>query len=363
MATSLQYTFPAIDADLIIRDAFERCGIPNWQEDGLKYDAARRSLNFLLSHWPNRGLNLFTNFQGIIPIVVGQNMYRMPANISKILEAKLVNSNRLLNGTPQSNTTTSFDNTGGGTASIPFNQNPQAGVGCLQTAPNGNISYTYNLNPMTPQAILYVGVTTAVTQVYQLVIECSFLTNPQPQDWITVYQAQSMTYYYGLTQWFSLPNTFTTANWRIRETGGNTLNIAQIYFNIPYYSLPMKPVGRDLFFQFPTNSQSALSTTYWNNRIIDISFDVWALPVEGYQFFVYNAVRQIQDIGSFFNSLDIGPKFVEAATAGLAYKLAQKYAPERISDLDMAYKEVFIEAAKEDTENAESIVNFGLKDI
>lgn len=358
MATSYQYQFPQMTADLVIQEAYERCGVLDWQRDPLKSESARRSLNFLFYQWMNQGLNLFTVYQGIIPIVIGQNMYPLPPNISKILEAKMVNSNRMLQGTPKSNTLATFDGMGGGSAAIPFNQNPQAGVGCLQTGVNGNISYTYA--EKSPQAILYVGIEAAVTMVYELVIECSFLVNPQgAQDWIEVYHIPKTTYYYGNTQWYSFPNTYTAVNWRVRQiNGAMPLNLAQIYFNIPYYSLTMNPVGRDLFFGFPTNNQASISTTYWNNRIQNISFDVWSLPLQGYQFFVYNATRYIQDVGNFYNSLDISARFMEVAASGLSYKLAQKWAPERVGDLKSDYMEAFINAGKEDSEDVDKNITY-----
>src|SRR4051812_24471948 len=104
MGTSLQYTFPTIDADLIIRDAFERCGILNYFEDDLRYESAKRSLNLLLQHWINRGFNLFTVQQGVMQIIPGQFIYDLPENISKLLLCKLANSTQKLGGTASSST-------------------------------------------------------------------------------------------------------------------------------------------------------------------------------------------------------------------------------------------------------------------
>lgn len=344
MSTSLQYNFPYIDADLLIRDAFERCGILNYLEDGLKYASARRSLNFLLQHWPNKGFNLFTFELGIIPIVPLQNVYELPLNTSKILQCKLANANRILGGTPSSSA--------GGNASAPFTATITGS--CQQTSANGNISYLYPQG----QPILCVGVLSAATETYQLAIECSYLTSPTEADWITILQTPAITYYFGQAQWFYLPFTRTAVNWRIRETSGSTLNISQIYFDIPYISLPMKSVGNDLYFQFPSNSQVGVSTTYWTNRSRIPTLNVWPIPNSSYQFFFYSRVRYIQDSGDFFNSIDVSARFIEAATAGLAAKLAQKFAPDKFESLKQEAEYVYNEAGKEDTENVDSLITW-----
>ena len=347
MATSLQYLFQTIDADLVIRDAFERCGIENWLEDRLKYDGARRSLNFLFSHWVNKGLNLFTIDQQIIQIVPGQATYLLPLNTSKILEAKLAQSNRLLGGIPSSSA--------GGNAGAPFT--PTITGNCTQVSANGNISYLYP----TPTPVLYVGVMSANTNLYQLAIECSFLNAPTDADWITILETPQIQYYNQETQWFSLPFTKGALNWRIREFGGATLNITQINFAVPILSIPMRPIGRDLYFQYQPNQISNSTTTYWINRVLTPTLNVYPIPTSGqYNLFVFNRVHYIQDIGDFFNSVDAVSRFLESATAGLAAKLAEKWAVERFEMLSNTAEKVYIEAGKEDEEDVDKQVNFSL---
>jgi len=346
MATSLQYNFQYTDADLIIRDAFERCGIMNWAEDGLKYQAARRSLNFLFSHWINRGLNLFTVELSVIEVVANQAVYNLPENTSKILEAKMANANRILGGAASSSA--------GGNAGAPFTTTVTGS--CQQTAPDGNISYLYP----SAQPILLVGVMSQTTQFYQLVIECSFLVSPGDDDWITLLETPKIEYFYNQTNWFYLPFTKTAVHWRIRETGGATLDVAQIYFGIPYISQPMNAQGRDIYFQFPSNSQVGIPSTYWLNRVQMPTLNLWPVPTDNFQFIFYNRVRYIQDVGDFFNSVNVVGRFLEAAAAGLAAKLAEKYKPELVPTLIMSAETAYVQAAKEDTENVDIQVGFGL---
>ena len=68
----------------IFEEAFERCG----QELRTGYDfrTARRSLNFLLGEWANRGINLWTIEQGSINLVQGQTTYGLPNDTVDLVE-------------------------------------------------------------------------------------------------------------------------------------------------------------------------------------------------------------------------------------------------------------------------------------
>jgi len=58
-----------LDLNNIIEEAFERCG--DELRTGYNMRTARRSLNLLTIEWANRGINLWTIEQGLIPMVQG----------------------------------------------------------------------------------------------------------------------------------------------------------------------------------------------------------------------------------------------------------------------------------------------------
>ena len=344
MGTSNAYSFQNITVDRVINDAYQRIGMLNAYQNGIYYKAARTSGNFLLSSWVNEGLNLFTIDQNIIPIVNGITSYALPANTSKILDCKLSNSNRKLNGTPYTSA--------GGNPAAAFDGN--INTNCTQTSANGSLGYVFSSGTPINYIGVLVGNTTPV-ESYKLALECSYLnanTGLQDEDWITIQQTPLQTYYWGETTWFALPYTKNALSWRIRETNGAILNIAELYFNIPFKSVPMNPIGRDQYFGYPTNSQSGNPTLYWVNRINPPVFNVWPMPVTGdYDMFVYNRVRYIQDLGAYINDIDTIPAFLEALTAGLAVKLAEKFKPELLPDLRQAADVAYLKAGRENTEN------------
>lgn len=72
MATSGTTSWTPDIAELC-EEAFERAGLE--LRSGYDLKTARRSLNFLLTEWANKGLNLWTVRQGSITLVPGQAVY------------------------------------------------------------------------------------------------------------------------------------------------------------------------------------------------------------------------------------------------------------------------------------------------
>lgn len=347
MATSNQYIFPSINADFVIRDAFERCGIEITNEDAIRFEGARRSLNFLLSHWINLGLNLFTVQQGIIPIITGQSKFELPqVTLSKILECNLAKANQIVGGTAGSSTVAS------GSAASVFSTTAGA---CTLADADGYFTYTYTSG----QPITYVGILSNATLVYTLSIQCAFTSTPDEADWITVMETPATTYYVGQTQWWALPFQKSAVSWRIIETGGAILNLGQILLDISYQTQPMRPTGRDLYFQFSSNNQTGNPTTYWADRSSQPALNVYPYANTDYQFFIFNYTNSIADVGSYFNSLPIVGRFLEAACSGLAAKLALKYAFDRYEALKAEADNAYIQAGGEDTEFVDSQVMIG----
>jgi hypothetical protein len=68
----------------IFEEAFERCGLE--MRTGYDLRTARRSLNFLLGEWANRGINLWTIEEGSINLAQGVTTYDLPVDTVDLLE-------------------------------------------------------------------------------------------------------------------------------------------------------------------------------------------------------------------------------------------------------------------------------------
>ena len=72
------------DVNELFEEAFERCG--KELRTGYDFRTARRTLNFLITEWANRGINLWTVEQGQIPLVQGTTTYDLPIDTVDLLE-------------------------------------------------------------------------------------------------------------------------------------------------------------------------------------------------------------------------------------------------------------------------------------
>jgi hypothetical protein len=76
-----------LDLSDLIEEAFERCG--SEVRSGYDFRTARRSLNLLTIEWANRGINLWTIEQGVIPLIQGVNTYDLPTDTIDLLEHQI----------------------------------------------------------------------------------------------------------------------------------------------------------------------------------------------------------------------------------------------------------------------------------
>jgi len=84
MAVTTSTTSFNPEVNELFEEAFERCGVE--MRTGYHFRTARRSLNFLITEWANRGINLWTIEQGQISLVQGQVTYDLPNDTVDLLE-------------------------------------------------------------------------------------------------------------------------------------------------------------------------------------------------------------------------------------------------------------------------------------
>jgi hypothetical protein len=84
MAVTTSTTSFNPDLNEIFEEAFERCGLE--LRTGYDFRTARRSLNFLIGEWANRGINLWTIEQGSINLAQGVTTYDLPNDTVDLVE-------------------------------------------------------------------------------------------------------------------------------------------------------------------------------------------------------------------------------------------------------------------------------------
>lgn len=332
MAYSQTFNFgTTTTVQTFIDEAFELCGIVGAAIDGLQITSAIRSLNFLLSEWTNKGFDLFTVQKAMMQINVGQPSYQLPPYVVEVPECTASNNTRVLGGTPFSSN--------GGTASNAFNGNPNSA--CTQNAPNGYISYTYPAGN-TP-AIYYVGIQNNTSGNYNIVFEYSFDGN----TWLTGLTIGQKFYPIGQIIWAVVPSPINAMAVRIRETGGATLNVQQIYFSVPNFSRILTPISRSEWTSYPNKQIQATPSSYYLDRQISPVLTLWPTPDNSYETLVFNQYQQIMDVTAMNQNIQIPQMFMRACSLALASELAYKFAQDKYPELsrlkDIAYNEAKIE--------------------
>ena len=295
MTTTGTSTFN-LDLNDLIEEAFERCGME--LRTGYDFRTARRSLNLLTIEWANRGLNLWTIEQGVIPMVTGQATYPLPDNTIDLLDQVI----RQNNGT---------------TNQIDININ-RISESTYSTIPN---KLTQG-RPIQVWVNRQTGAANSITATLSGNITSTDTT-------------------------ITLSSTAELASSGFIKIGSETIS----YPNISGNQLLNCARGQN-------NTTAAAHTSGAAITVQNLpSVNVWPTPnAPGNQYtLVYWRMRRMQDAGDGVNTQDIPFRFITAMVAGLAYYLSiklQNVPQERILGLKADYDQQFQLAADEDREKA-----------
>ena len=105
---------------------------------------------------------------------------------------------------------------------------------------------------------------------------------------------------------------------------------------------PLTKVSRSQYQAFSNKTSTGTPSQYFVQRFIDkITVTLYLTPgsSEAGKFLNYYYVKRIQDAGDYTNDADVPYRFVPCMTAGLAYYLAIKNAPDRVQMLKMLYED------------------------
>lgn len=339
--TSGTYDFSSsATVENVINEAYERIGITPNLTPGYSLESAQRSLNFLLTSWTNnnKGLKLWTVQKYILSLVTGQASYLMPPFTVSTLEVQLRQSVRNLGGTAASNA--------GGVAQNAFDGNPA--TACTQTAINGNISYNWNT---AAYVIQMVGVQSNATLTYTLIFEYS---PDGGATWIQVGAPAAQQYPVGTNIWFAINSPQMGNAFRVRENGGGTLNIQELYFNTQLNDTVMSPFSRAEYEAQPNKNQTGRPSSYYLDRQISPVLNVWPAPTNAYTALAFTATSYIQDIGALLNLPQVPSRYYEPLVTGLTFILGLKNPKvvdiNKLQYLKALYDEAFKNASDEDRE-------------
>jgi hypothetical protein len=114
---------------------------------------------------------------------------------------------------------------------------------------------------------------------------------------------------------------------------------------------PMTKVDRSTYGGFSNKLSKGTPNQYFVQRFIDhVSIQVYPTPDStnaSKDMHIYY-IKRIQDIGDYTNATDVPFRFVPCMVSGLAYYLSQKYQPNLIQAMKLAYEDELQRALAED---------------
>ena len=178
----------------------------------------------------------------------------------------------------------------------------------------------------------------------------------------------------GLHYWEIANNNITLVNNQavytmFRSTSDGTSDATAVYGvddileasfrNSDSIDTPLTKISRSNYQALSNKTSTGQPTQYYVKRLIDrVTITLYLTPgtEQAGKFLNYYYVKRIQDAGDYTNDADVPYRFVPCMTAGLAYYLAVKYAPEKVQMLKMLYEDELNRALTEDGSSSSSFI-------
>ena len=178
----------------------------------------------------------------------------------------------------------------------------------------------------------------------------------------------------GLHYWEVANNSITLVDGQatytmFRSTGDGTSDATAVYgvddileasYRASNIDTPLTKVNRSQYQAFSNKTSEGVPSQYFVQRFIDkITVTLYLTPgsSEAGNFLNYYYVKRIQDAGDYTNDADVPYRFVPCMTAGLAYYLAIKNAPDRVQMLKMLYEDELQRALSEDGSSSSTYIS------
>jgi hypothetical protein len=157
----------------------------------------------------------------------------------------------------------------------------------------------------------------------------------------------------GLNQWTIEQRTQAlTADDADYSLGTDVIDILSAVVRRSGTDFSMSRVSRDTFTNIPVKATTGRPTQYFLDRQITPNLKIYPTPENSTDVIVYDALTRIQDADTQVNTMEVPFRFYPCLTAGLAYYIAMKRAPDRIQLLKTVYEEEFERAMAEDRDRS-----------
>lgn len=269
--------------------------------------SARESLFYLLSNLINQGIQYFAIKKYVFGLTPGQYEYSLPVGGNDVLNALYRKMNR----------PSGIYSASSGTAAFAFDSSVLTSN--VQTSPNGFIAVDFGTSFVYAGSI---GILPAVAGVFHVLFEWS----NDNIIWNTLYDTGVTTWQAGQWLWYDIDPGVTAQYYRMRETGGNTLNVTEFYVGNNSTEITMARLNRDDYTNLPNkNATSNQPLQFWFNRTIpQATITVWPVPSNAFVQMTVWYSAYIQDVGALSGQLAIPDRWYMAIQCMLAHQMSQE---------------------------------------
>ncbi len=336
-------------------------GLDPYKESAL---VARRSIQFLnetLLEWLNKGIIQFT--QRYLPVKLKNNVfsYPLPKEIYDVYDILIASMGRQKKGTVYSSA--------GGIAESAFDDTLT--TSCQQTSTDGSLGIKFiaestseTMGDVFPR-VDFVGVLSAQKAMYELAVEGS----NDNSNWVVLSDAPRKQFFSGVLDtneivWLNILCPQPYQYLQIRETGGSTLNISELYFMSYVNKTNIQTVDRSTYTQIYTpltNTTPSMVCPAKNDEVITLSLNgipQYLLNNQDYgtagavNNYLYMRAEKIPfSINYLHSTLDLNIRFQPALRRALSAQLAAVYAPEKFEYLNQMAQVAFSDAMRFDNDN------------
>ena len=166
----------------------------------------------------------------------------------------------------------------------------------------------------------------------------------------------------GLNQWTIKERTLTVVEGqRVYPLDADIIDVLAVVVRRGTTDYTIDRVSRDQYLSIPTKESTGRVTQFFLNRQITPDLQVWPVPDNATDVLVYNCLTRIDDADTMTNTVDVPFRFYPCLSAGLAYYISLKRAPERVQMLKAVYEEEMRRAIDEDRDRASFQISTSLR--
>lgn len=271
MATSGSVATTVIDTALVIDHAVRRVGLSPSTLVPEDLDSARNNLYLILSSISNRGINLWCIDRQLIALYQNQKTYSLPVGTIDVTEANYRTPNQLTyNSTISTN--------------------------------------SWLLTFAVDSPVTTVGVLFSAAGPVNLIYECS----EDGITWTTVKSSGSLLVVSGQWLWLDIDPALSRLNFRIRELTSGVVNFTQVIVASTSYEIPIERYSRDQYESLPNKDFSSRPLNYLYDKQLTPVMTFWPVPNDTMSLISVKRTRQVQDVGSLSQKLEVPERWFEA---------------------------------------------------